>query len=431
MDRRTAAVSRGVGHLHGIVTDRAANAEIWDVEGRRYIDFAAGIAVLNTGHRHPEVMARVASQMERFTHTCFHVTLYEPYVELAERLNAIVPGTTPKKTMLVSTGAEANENAVKIARAYTGRSGVIAFAGGFHGRTLMTASLTGKMSPYKTGFGPFAPEVYHAAYPCALHGVGVDDAIASVERLFACDIDPASVAAVIVEPVQGEGGFHVAPPEFMQRLRVLCDRHGILMICDEVQTGFARTGRMFATEYAGIEPDLITLAKALAGGLPLSAVVGKTEVMDAPHPGGLGGTYAGNPLACAAALAVLDVIEQEGLVARSRAIGARLTRRLTRLAETRACIREVRGLGAMVAIELFEDGEPGRPAPDLAKALLARAADKGLLLLSCGTHGNVVRILAPLTASDALIDEGLDILDVCFRELAEEQAWPDAAADAA
>ena len=431
LDRRTAAVARGVGHLHRIVADRADNAEVWDIEGRRFIDFAAGIAVLNTGHRHPAVMAAVAAQMERFTHTCFHVMLYESYVALAERLNSVVPGTTPKKTMLVSTGAEANENAIKIARSFTRRCGVIAFTGGFHGRTLLAASLTGKVDPYKAGFGPFVPEVYRAVYPCALHGVSVDDAIASVENLFKYDIEASAVAAIIVEPVQGEGGFYIAPPEFLIRLRALCDRHGILLICDEVQTGFARTGRLFATEYAGIEPDLITLAKSLAGGLPLAAVVGRAEVMDAPDPGGLGGTYAGNPLACAAALAVLDVIEQDRLVERAAAIGVWLTRRLSHLAQSHTCIGDVRGLGAMVAIELFKNGDSRDPAPELAKALLARAAAKGLLLLSCGTWGNVVRILVPLTASDALIDEGLDVLEMCFRELTGKAAWPAAAEHAA
>ncbi len=417
MARRQQAVARGASNLHRAFADRARNSEIWDVEGRRYIDFTAGIAVVNTGHLHPQVVARVTEQLQRFSHTCFAATPYESYVALAERLNALAPGDTPKKTMLATTGAEAVENAIKIARAYTRRSGIIAFGSGFHGRTLLTMSLTGKIEPYKTSFGPFVPEVYHALYPCELHGISVEQALASIEKLFNYDIEPDRVAAIVIEPVQGEGGFYIAPPRFLQALRTLCDRHGIVLVCDEIQTGCGRTGRMFACEYAGVEPDLVTLAKGLAGGFPLSAVVGKAEIMDAPVPGALGGTYAGNPVACAAALAVLDVIEQEDLLARSRAIGARLTEYLARLAERHPCVGDVRGLGAMVAVELFEPGAARQPAAALVKALLARAAEKGLLLLSCGTYGNVVRILAPLTASDALIDEGLAILTAALEEL--------------
>jgi 4-aminobutyrate aminotransferase/(S)-3-amino-2-methylpropionate transaminase len=416
--RRQQAVPRGVGNITPLFADRAENAEVWDVEGKRYVDFAAGIAVVNTGHLHPKVKAAVQKQLERFSHTCFHVMMYEPYVALAERLNALVPGDSPKKTLLVSTGAEAVENAIKFARVATGRSGVIAFGGAFHGRTIMAVSLTGKMEPYKAGFGPFPAEVFHAPYPNALYGVSVNDAIAGVEQLFKSDIEPNRVAAIIIEPVQGEGGFYIAPPEFLQRLRALCDQHGILLICDEVQTGFARTGRLFATEYAGIEADIMILAKGLAGGFPLAAVVGKSEVLEAVGPGGVGGTYGGNPLSCVAALAVLDVIEEEGLVARANAQGARLRQRLEGMAHKHECIGDVRGLGAMVAIELFHDVARKQPAADLTKALVSRAAEKGLLLLSCGHNGNVIRILAPLTAPDDIIDEGLSIIEEALEELA-------------
>ncbi len=418
MARRDAAVARGVGHSHAIFIDRGENAEVWDVEGRRYLDFAGGIAVLNTGHRHPAVVEAVKAQLERYTHTCFQVLAYEPYVELAERLNAMAPGDFAKKSLFLTTGAEAVENAVKIARAYTRRSAVIAFSGGYHGRTLMTLGLTGKVAPYKSGFGPFPAEVFHAAFPNALRGVTVDAAIASVEAILRNDVEASRVAAVIVEPVQGEGGFHVAPPEFLKRLRALCDAHGMLLIADEVQTGAGRTGTFFAMEQSGVAADITTLAKSLAGGLPLAAVVGRAEVMDAPGPGGLGGTYAGNPLACAAALAVLKVFDDERLLERARAVGAKLTQGLDAIAAKHRAIGEVRGLGAMIAIELFKDGDPGRPDAELAKAVLAEAARRGLILLACGTWGNVIRLLVPLTASDAQLDEGLAILAASFDALA-------------
>ena len=415
--RRERAVARGAGNITPLFADRAENAEVWDVEGRRYVDFASGIAVVNTGHLNPKVKAAVQHQLERFSHTCFHVMMYEPYVEVAERLNSLAPGDTPKKTLLVSTGAEAVENAVKFARAATGRSGIIAFGGAFHGRTIMAVSLTGKMEPYKTGFGPFPPEVFHAPYPNELYGVSVDDAMAGVEKLFKADIEPCRVAAIIIEPVQGEGGFYIAPPEFLRRLRALCDEHGILLICDEVQSGFARTGKMFATEYSGVEPDLMTLAKGLAGGFPLAAVVGKAEIIDAVSPGGVGGTYGGNPIACAASLAVMDVIEEENLAARAIAQGELLQRRLRALAKRFPCIGDVRGLGAMVAMELFHDTGRKQPAADITKSLVAKAAENGLLLLSCGHNGNVIRILAPLTASDAILNEGLDIIEDSLAEI--------------
>jgi 4-aminobutyrate aminotransferase/(S)-3-amino-2-methylpropionate transaminase len=420
--RRQAAIPRGVGFSHPIFIERGENAEIWDVEGRRFIDFAGGIAVLNTGHRHPKIIQAVKDQLDHYTHTCFQVLAYEPYVELAERINAKAPGDFPKKTLFLTTGAEAVENAVKIARAHTGRSGVIAFGGGYHGRTLLTLGLTGKVVPYKTGFGPFPAEVFHARFPNALHGVSVDDAIESIEHIFKNDIEASRVAAMIVEPVQGEGGFNVAPPEFLQRMRALCDQHGIVMIADEVQTGAGRTGTWFAVEQSGVAPDLITMAKSMAGGFPISAVVGRAEIMDAPAPGGLGGTYAGSPLACAAALAVLEVFEEENLLQRSRDVGQRITSHLQALAQHHPCIAEVRGLGAMVAMELCKNGDPHQPDADLTKALAVEAMNRGLVILTCGTYGNVVRILVPLTASDALIDEGLNMIADALNHLQRKSA---------
>ncbi len=416
--RRHAAVARGVGQAHEIFVQKARNAELWDVEGRRYIDFAGGIAVLNTGHLHTGVVAAVKAQLDLYTHTCFQVVAYEPYVEVAERLNTLAPGAFAKKTLLLTTGAEAVENAIKIARAHTGRPGVIAFTGGYHGRTNMTLGLTGKVAPYKIGFGPFPGEVYHALFPNALHGVSVQDALHSVELLFKNDIEPQRVAAFILEPVQGEGGFYIAPPEFISGLKALADRYGILLIADEVQTGAGRTGTWFACEQWPVAPDLITTAKSLAGGFPLAGVVGRAEVMDAPAPGGLGGTYAGSPVACAAALAVIEAFEQEKLLARSQDMGALLVRGLKDMAAKVPAIGDVRGLGAMVAIELFEAGDKARPDADLTKKVVAEAARRGLILLSCGTYGNVVRILVPLTASNELLDEGLAILADSFAAVA-------------
>ena len=414
MARRQAAIPRGVGQSHEVFIARGENAEIWDVEGKRYIDFAGGIAVLNTGHRHPAIIEAVKAQLDLYTHTCLQVLAYEPYVELAERINALAPGNFAKKTMFLSTGAEAVENAIKIARSYTKRSAVIAFTSGYHGRTLLTLGLTGKVAPYKTGFGPFPGEIFHARFPDALHGVSVDDSIASVESIFKNDVEASRVAAIIVEPVQGEGGFNVAPPEFLQRLRALCDQHGIVLVADEIQTGAGRTGTWFAVEQSGVAPDLITMAKSMAGGFPISAVVGRAEVMDAPAPGGLGGTYAGSPMSCAAGLAVLDIFAKENLLERSRQLGARLMTSLKALAAKNRCVVDVRGLGAMVAIELCKGGDLGQPDADMTKRLCAEATKRGLILLSCGTYGNVVRILVPLTASDAIIDEGLAIMDACL-----------------
>lgn len=415
--RREAAIPRGVGHTHQIFIARADNAEIWDVEGRRYIDFAGGIAVLNTGHRRPEIMAAVQAQSELFTHTCFQVLAYESYVELAERINAKAPGEFAKKTLFLTTGAEAVENAVKIARAYTGRPGVIAFSGAYHGRTNMTMGLTGKVMPYKAGFGPFPADIFHASFPNELHGISLQDAFDSLERIFKNDIEPSRVAAIIIEPVQGEGGFNIAPPALLQHLRALCDAHGILLIADEVQTGAGRTGTWFAVEHSGVAPDLITMAKSMAGGFPISAVTGRAEVMDAPIPGGLGGTYAGNPLACVAALEVMKVFEKDNLLQRAQQVGQHLTTRLQALQSNTNVVAQVRGLGAMVAMELCKPGQPQQPDADLAKALSAEAAKLGLVLLTCGTYGNVVRILVPLTASDALLNEGLDMLETALHNV--------------
>ena len=410
MARRRAAVARGVGQSHEIFIARGRNAELWDVEGRRYIDFAGGIAVLNTGHTHPHIIEAVKAQLDLYSHTCFQVVAYEPYVELAERINALAPGAGPKKTLFLTTGAEAIENAVKIARAYTKRPGVIAFTGGYHGRTLLTLGLTGKVVPYKTGFGPFPGDVFHASFPNDLHGVSVAEALRSVERILKNDIEADRVAAFLIEPVQGEGGFYIAPNAFIEGLKAIAERHGILLIADEVQTGAGRTGTWFACEQWPVAPDLIATAKSMAGGFPLSGVVGRAEVMDAPAPGGLGGTYAGNPIACVAALAVLQVFEQEKLLERSRALGARLMDELRRVASKVPGIIDVRGLGAMVAIELCKNADPDQPDAERAQRVVAEAARRGLILLSCGTYGNVLRILVPLTAPDALVDEGLRIM---------------------
>ena len=414
--RRDAAVARGLANILPVYVDRASNAELWDVEGKRYIDFASGIAVLNTGHLHPKVQAAVKAQLDRFSHTCFMVTPYESGVALAEKLNAIAPVDGPAKSIFVTTGAEAVENAVKIARAHTGRSAVITFAGGFHGRTLMAMALTGKVAPYKASFGPMPPEIYHAPFPMACHGVSVDDAIHGLKQLFKVDVEPSRVAAIIVEPVQGEGGFYPAPPEFLRALRAICDEHGIVFVADEIQTGFARTGKMFAMEHSGVKPDLITMAKSLAGGFPIAAVTGKAAIMDAPNPGGLGGTYAGSPLGTCAALAVLEVIEEEGLCERSVKMGQHMMKALSALKREVPCIGELRNLGAMVAMELVKDGSH-EPDADLTKELVHLAARRGLVLLSCGIYANVIRFLAPVTAGDALVDEGMGILRECLLEL--------------
>ena len=406
--RRLAATPRGVGVMGDFFIDRAKNAELWDIEGRRFIDFVGGIAVLNTGHLHPKVQAAIADQLQRFTHSCYQVVPYTEYVALAERINAMVPIDGPTKTALFSTGAEAVENAVKIARSYTGRSGVIAFGGAFHGRSLFAVALTGKVQPYKAGFGPFAPEIYHVPFPC--HCADLQDTKKAMEQLFKCDIEPSRVAAIIFEPVQGEGGFNPIQAEAVHWLRALCDQHGIVLIADEVQTGYGRTGKMFAMEHFGVSPDLMTMAKSMGGGTTLSAVSGRTAIMDAPNPGGLGGTYAGNPLSVAAAHAVMDVMVEENLCERARILGERLHTRLLAAKAKNTCIGDVRALGAMVACDLVH-GETGAPDADLAKKVQQAALQQGLILLTCGVYGNVLRFLFPLTIEDSVFNEALGILD--------------------
>jgi 4-aminobutyrate aminotransferase len=408
--RRETAVSRGVGMMTQIYADRALNSEVWDIEGNRYIDFAAGIAVVNTGHCHPRVMAAVTEQMSRFTHTCHQVLPYENYIRLAERLNAAVPGDFAKKTIFVTTGAEACENAVKIARIATGRNAVIAFGGAFHGRTFMGMSLTGKVEPYKKGFGAMMPDVWHVPFPQEIHGISTADAMAGLNKIFKADLDPARVAAIIFEPVQGEGGFYPAPKELVRALRKLCDDHGIVLIADEVQTGFARTGNLFAMHGYDVAADLTTMAKGLAGGLPLAAVTGRAELMDAAHPGGLGGTYGGNPLGIAAANAVLDVIEDEKLCDRANELGSRLKQRLEAIRSVTPEISDIRGPGFMVAME-FANPSNHEPDAGFTGRVRTEALKRGLILLTCGVYGNVIRFLAPITIPDAHFAEAMDILE--------------------
>ncbi len=412
MARKAAATPRGVGVMGTFFAERAQGAELWDVEGRRFIDFAGGIAVMNVGHGHPKVVAAIKAQLERFTHTCYQVVPYESYVALAEKLNALTPGTHAKKTAFFSTGAEAIENAIKIARAHTKRSGVIAFGGAFHGRSLFAVSLTGKVQPYKAGFGPFPPEIYHVPFPC--HCASLPETKKAVQHLFKADIEPSRVAAIVFEPVQGEGGFNVIQPDAVRWLRDLCDEHGIVLIADEVQTGFGRTGKMFAMEHFGVVPDLMTIAKSLAAGTPLSAVTGKAEVMDAPAPGGLGGTYAGNPLAIAAAHAVIDVMTEERLPERGARLGDRLKAELTAMRGQVPQIADVRGLGAMVAVE-FARPDRGDPDADFTKRVQGEALKRGLILLTCGVNANVVRFLFPLTIAEPVFDEALGILKDALR----------------
>jgi 4-aminobutyrate aminotransferase len=414
--RRVDAVARGVGNATQLFAVKALNAEIWDADGKRYIDFAGGIGVMNTGHRHPKVMARIQQQLDAVVHSCFQVMPYEPYIELAEALNKRAPIEGKAKTLFITTGAEAVENAVKIARAYTKRPGIIAFGGGYHGRTLLTLGLTGKIAPYKIGFGPFPADIFHARFPHAYHGISVEDALHDIADLFKYDIEPSRVAAFIIEPVLGEGGFTPTPPEFMRALRALCDEHGILLIADEVQSGFARTGKLFAMEHYDVKADLITTAKSLAGGMPLSGVIGRAEVIDAPAAGGLGGTYGGNPVACAAALGVLEVIDSENILERSTALGKKLAATIGNLAKDSALgIGEVRHLGAMFAFELIQPGSHNTPDADAAKALTAKAAELGLILLSCGVYGNSIRVLVPITVEDAILDEAMAILEAALR----------------
>jgi 4-aminobutyrate aminotransferase/(S)-3-amino-2-methylpropionate transaminase len=425
LNRRRAAVPRGVFNVAPIFAESAEGAWLRDAEGRAYLDFAGGLGVLNVGQRHPRVLAAVRAQLERYLHTCFHVTMYEPYVALAERLNAITPGAFPKKTLLVNSGAEAVENAVKVARAATGRKAIVAFEHAFHGRTLLGLSLTSKVEPYKVGFGPFAPEVYRVPYPypyrCPRSHPGetcTGHVIAALEEAFRVRVDPGDVAAVIIEPVTGEGGFIVPPPDFLPALADLCRRHGILLIADEIQTGFGRTGRFFAVEHAGVEPDLLLAGKSIAAGLPLASVTGRADLMEAPPVGGLGGTYGGNPLACVAALAVIDVMREEGLVERAGAIGAVAVARLRALQRRVAQIGDVRGLGAMVGMELVEDRATKVPAREATARVLAACLDRGLLILKSGVYDNVIRLLVPLVISDEDLERGLAILESAVESVA-------------
>ncbi|MBS0514112.1 MAG: 4-aminobutyrate--2-oxoglutarate transaminase [Proteobacteria bacterium] len=417
LQRRQTAVPRGIATAMNVFAARAQNAELWDVEGRRHIDFAGGIAVLNVGHRHPRVIAAVEEQLGRYTHTAFQVTAYEPYIALCEKLNALAPIAGMAKSILFSTGAEAVENAVKIARTATKRRAVVAFGGGFHGRSFMAMALTGKTQPYKRGFGPLPGDVFHLPFPIPHHGIGIDRSLDVLHRLFQADVAADEVAAIIIEPVQGEGGFHPAPHELLRALREIADRHGIVLIADEVQTGFARTGRWFGIEHSGVKPDLITTAKSLGGGLPLSAVIGRAELMDAVEPGGLGGTYAGSPVACAAALAVLEVIESERLNARAATLGERTRECLERFAarEDLLPIGHVRGIGAMLAFDLLKERGGDEVDPARTQGVIRRAHSLGLIVLGCGTQGEAIRLLFPLTIADATFDEGMTLLEQALR----------------
>jgi 4-aminobutyrate aminotransferase/(S)-3-amino-2-methylpropionate transaminase len=415
-DRRQKAVARGVATAHPIFAGRAEGIRLHDVDGREYLDFTGGIGVLNVGHRHPRVMAAVREQSDRFLHTAFQVAMYEPYVALAERLNALVPGDFPKKTLLLTTGVEAVENAVKMARAFTGRPAIVAFTHAFHGRTLLGMSLTGKTGAYKQSFGPFAPEIYHAPYPYPYRGWTTGRALEALGDLFRTVVAADRVAALLIEPILGEGGCVPAAPEFLRALRRIADERGILLVADEIQSGMGRTGLMFAVEHAGVAPDIVVMAKSLGGGLPLSAVVGRAEVVDAPAPGGLGGTYAGSPLACAAALAVLDIFEEEGLLSRAYAQGELLQDRVDVLAGELPRIGEVRGLGPMLGLELVEDASTRQPSAARTRRVLDLARERGLLLLRAGTHDNVIRLLAPLVASEEDLEQGVEILGGALRE---------------
>lgn len=415
---RTQQVPRGVSNAHPIFAAHAQGARLWDIDGKEYVDFVGGIGVLNVGHNHPRVVQAIQAQLERFTHTCFQVVMYEPYLRLAERLNQLAPGDAPKKTIFLTTGVEAVENAVKIARASTQRPAIISFTHSFHGRSLLGMSLTGKATAYKQNFGPFAPEVYHAPYPYEYRGWSSERALDALKELFQTQVTADQVAAIIIEPELGEGGFVPAPVEFLRELRRITQEHGILFIADEIQSGFGRTGKMFAIEHSGVVPDLITVAKSLAGGLPLSGVIGTAEVMDAPAAGGLGGTYAGNPLACAAGLAVLDVFEQEQILSRSEQLGAQFRARFLSLQQEVPAIGDVRGLGMMVALEFVQDAQTKEPAPALVDRIIVEAREKGILLLKAGLYGNVLRILVPLVIDDPLVAQSLDTLSEIIKSVA-------------
>ena len=409
--RRDEACPVGLPSKSGIYAARAKGAELWDVEGKRYIDFIGGIGVLNVGHAHPKVVEAIKKQTDDFIHTAFGIAQYEEYIEVCEILNRVAPGDTPKKTALFNSGAEAVENAVKFSRQITGRPGVIAFAGAFHGRTLLATTLTGKSKPYKVGFGPYVPAVFHAEYPDAYHGVSVEEALGSVEHLFKTTINANDVAAMIVEPVQGEGGFNPAPPEFLKALRAKCDEHGIMLIADEIQSGMGRTGKYFAFDRAGVEPDFLCVAKSIAAGLPLSALTGKADLMDKVLAGSMGSTYGGNPVACAAALAVFKIIEEEGLLARAEEIGAQTEKRWKELqaAAGKGVMGDVRRVGGMCAVEFVKDGDPKKPNGDIAGKILLEARDRGLIMTTAGAYAQCLRSLVPLVISDDMLNEGLDI----------------------
>lgn len=415
--RKNNIIARGQGNLLPIFIKKGVNSELWDEEDNRYIDFGAGIAVANTGHSNPKVVEAVKEQVTNFSHTCIMVTPYKNSIELAEKIVKKSP-IKNAKSIFVTTGAEAVENAIKISRAATNRPGIIAFNGSFHGRTNLCMGLTGKVAPYKNGYGPFPNDIYHAPYPVEYHGISVDESIKYLSNIFKVSIEPEKIAAIIVEPVQGEGGFYEAPKGFLQKLRDICDQYGILLIVDEIQTGFGRTGSFFASEKHNIEPDLITMAKGLAGGYPLAAVVGKSEIMDKPLPGGLGGTYAGSPVSCAAALAVLDIIEENNLVSRAIEIGETVINKLSQLQiKYPMIIGDIRNSGAMIACELIENGNSELPNRELTKNMVSEAAKNGLILLSCGARGNVIRILTPLTIEQHILEEGLDIFEKTFISL--------------
>ena len=415
---RTKYIPRGITSAHPITAARAKGSELWDVDGRRYVDFAGGIGVMNVGHGHPRVMHAVEEQLKNATHTSFQVVHYESYLRLAERLCEVAPIKGASKAIFFSSGAEAIENAVKIARAATGREAVISFRGGFHGRTLLALSLTGSVQPYKQDFGPYAAEVYQTPFPYAYRGWTTEAALADLDNLLESEVAPKRVAAIVIEPVLGEGGFVPAPLEFMRGLRELCDRHGILLIADEIQTGFGRTGKFFAVEHSGVQPDLVTVAKSLAAGLPLSAVVGRADVMDAPDPGGLGGTYGGNPVACAAGLAVMDIMRDEKLPERAARIGSVVEERMQSWAQEHELVGDVRVVGAMAGMELVRSRSTKEAADKDTAKLLAVAREKGLIILRCGVHHNVVRTLMPLTIPDEQLEEGLDILGAALQEVA-------------
>jgi len=421
-------VPKGPSHATPAFIKEARGAVMIDLDGRELIDFAGGIGVMNVGHSHPKVVAAIQDQAAKFTHTCFHVAMYEPYVDLAARLNELSPGDFHKKTMFANSGAEAVENAVKVARHATGRPAVIALEGSFHGRTLLTMTLTSKVKPYKLGFGPFAPEVYRMpnAYcyrcPFGLRYPSCDVACADyLEEFFIGNVAPEQTAAVIVEPIQGEGGFVTPPPEYFAKLQAICKKYGIVLVIDEVQTAMGRTGKLFAIEHWGIAPDVVTTAKSLAGGLPLSAVTGRAELMDGPHVGGLGGTFGGNPVACSAALAVLEVLLGEGFLARAEALGAEMWRRFEALQRRFEIIGDVRGKGPMLAIELVRDRVKKTPASAETKKLVKLCYEKGLVLIACGNHGNVIRTLMPLVITDEQLDRGFAILESALQELSPER----------